>query len=473
MILTTNMAAYATLVLPKIFSNNMVLQQGVPVAVWGTSRPGAKVTVTFKHEVKAVVADDKGQWKLFLKPLKASGKPAVLNVATTTDTLQLNNVLVGEVWLCSGQSNMEFAMRKLAKLQPPAGEHWPVNEVATANNNLIRTFLVERKKMEPGEQHDGWINIDNPAFRNFSAVAYFFAKELQQRLHVPVGVISAAIPGSAIEPWMPAEAMFQEPFFRHAGGDPARKISGDAGKFYYTMIEPLIPFAIKGFLWCQGESNCFLNERIEYSYKMKALINYWREKWNNSQLPFYYVQIAPYFYSKATDRPYTVFSEPAFWEAQAAVLKMPHTLMIATTDLNTDLADLHPVNKWDVGQRLAHAALSKTYKADNRPPMGPVFKSALKQGNTFILDFDYKGKGLKSKDGQPLNFFEVADVNGDYHEAEARIKDNKIYVYAKDVTHPYDVRFGWREDADPNLVNSAGLPALPFRTNNPIIDNFN
>ncbi|MCH5597809.1 sialate O-acetylesterase [Niabella ginsengisoli] len=238
------------------------------------------------------------------------------------------------------------------------------------------------------------------------------------------------------------------------------------------MIEPLIPFAIKGFCWYQGENNCFLNERIEYSYKMKALINYWREKWNSKNLPFYYVQIAPYYYSKATDRPYTVYSEPAFWEAQSAVLKVPNTVMIATIDLNDDLADLHPVNKWDVGERLAGAALSKTYKINNAPAMGPVFKSAFKNGNTFVIDFDYKGKGLKSKDGEPLNCFEVADIHGDYHEAVAKINNNKVYVFAEDVSDPYSVRFAWREDAKPNLVNSAGLPTLPFRTNNPIVENF-
>ncbi|MCH5720216.1 sialate O-acetylesterase [Niabella hibiscisoli] len=238
------------------------------------------------------------------------------------------------------------------------------------------------------------------------------------------------------------------------------------------MIEPLIPFSLKGFLWYQGENNCFLQERLEYTYKMKSLINYWRTKWGNNRLPFYYVQIAPYYYSKSKDRPYTVYSEPEFWEAQAAALKIPNTIMIATTDLIEDPADLHPVNKWDVGQRLAASALSKTYQIDDHPAMGPLFKSAVKSGQSYVLDFDHKGKGLKSMDGAPLSHFEVADEKGNYHPASAVIKNNKVWVNAMGVKNPRSVRFGWREDAKPNLFNMEGLPALPFRTDNTLRDQF-
>ncbi|MCH5687097.1 sialate O-acetylesterase [Niabella sp. W65] len=268
--------------------------------------------------------------------------------------------------------------------------------MAEANNKSLRIFLVERKKMNPDSTHSGWYEATAPALGSFSAVGYFFAKELSQKLKVPIGVISAAIPGSGIEPWMPAEAMLKESFFNNNTGDSTRRIKDGSGKFYTTMIEPLIPFSLKGFLWYQGENNCFLQERLEYTYKMKSLINYWRTKWENNKLPFYYVQIAPYYYSKAKDRPYTVYSEPEFWEAQAAALAIPNTVMIATTDLIEDPADLHPVNKWAVGERLAASALSNTYKMDDKPAMGPLFKSAVKAVNPLLSILTIKEKGSKA-----------------------------------------------------------------------------
>lgn len=464
--------SHAELMLPKILGHNMVLQQGEPVSIWGWANSNEQVTVSFHEQKKVAIADDKGAWQLKLDPMRASFEPATLRIASTKDKIELNNILVGEVWLCSGQSNMEFAMRKLVKLKPPAGANWPTNEVAEANNKALRIFLVERKKMKPDSTHAGWNVGEGIELKNFSAVAYFFAKELSQRLKVPVGVISAAVPGSRIEPWMPEEAMTLQPFFKENKNKPEGKIDGDPEKFYTTMIEPLIPFSIKGFLWYQGESNCFLNERISYSYKMKALIDYWRNQWNNNQLPFYYVQIAPYYYSKAKDRPYTIYSEPEFWEAQAAVLKVPGTTMIATIDLNDDPADLHPVNKWDVGQRLANAALSKTYKVNNAQPMGPIFKTESKTKNGIWLDFDFKGKGLKGTNGNKLSGFEIAGADGNFIPADAIIKNDKVWVSPGKLKHPVAVRYAWREDAKATLFNSDGLPALPFRTDNPIAKMF-
>ncbi len=453
----------AQLSVAKIIGNNMVLQQGQPLPVWGQARAGTAVIVRFKKQQLETRTDASGNWKVVLKPEQASFDPAVLEIRSGKETITLKNILVGEVWLCSGQSNMEFAMRKIGKLQAPPDAHWPVDELETAHNTNIRIFLAERKKMAPDSTHSGWEAAEGTALRAFSAVGYFFAKGLQAKLKVPVGVISAAVPGSRIEPWMPREAFTALKFFREPK-DSTYKIDGDPGKFYTTMIQPLIPFALKGFLWYQGESNCFLNERQQYSYKMEALINYWRKQWNDEQLPFYYVQIAPYYYSKATDRRYTVYSEPEFWEAQAAVLKVPHTAMISTQDLNDDPADLHPVNKWDLGKRLAGTALSAAYKIGRAPPMGPVFRKAVRKAATFIIDFDYKGKGLVSRDGNPLQGFEIESEKGDYIKADAIIKDGKVQVRASGVTAPRAVRYAWREDAKPSLYNKDGLPALPFRT---------
>ena len=472
LLIALQVSASAKLVLPKILGHNMVLQQGEPVAIWGWANPGEEVTVHFKNQTKKSVAANDGKWSLYLNPLKASFEEAVLKVSTKNEAIVLNNILVGEVWLCSGQSNMEFAMRKLINLKPPENADWPVNEVAEAKNKSIRIFLSERKKMNPDSLHKGWTTAEGEPLRHFSAVGYFFGKQLAAQLKVPIGMISASIPGSQIEPWMPAEAMASQAFFKENKGTRQGRIGGDPGKFYTTMIEPMIPFTLKGFLWYQGESNCFLNERLEYSYKMKSLIDYWRKQWNNDQLPFYYIQIAPYYYSKSKDRPYTIHSEAEFWEAQAAVLKMHNTAMIATIDLNDDPADLHPVNKWDVGKRLANTALSKTYKTIKAEPMGPVFKSAQKVENGFLIDFYYKGKGLKSRNGNTLSGFEIRNDQGDFVPAEAVIKNNKVWVTNTTVKNPTAVRYNWQEDAKPALYNSDELPAISFRTSDSVIDQF-
>lgn len=465
-------AGYGRLVLPKVLGNGMVLQQKQIVPIWGWAEPHQKVVVTFKNQNISTIADAAGEWKITLNPLKASFEPASLSIATNNDKIVLTDVLVGEVWLCSGQSNMEFAMRKISKLQPPPGAKWPVDELETAHNKNIRIFLVDRKKMLPDSTHAGWAAAEGAELRSFSAVGYFFAKELFAKLNVPIGVISAAIPGSRIEPWMPREAMEELDFFKNNPSDSIHKIDGDPGKFYTSMIQPLIPFALKGFLWYQGESNCFLNERLQYSYKMKALINYWRGQWKNHKLPFYYIQIAPYNYSKATDRPYTIYSEPEFWEAQAAVLKVPNTVMVATTDLNDNPSDLHPVNKWMVGQRLANAALSKTYHASEMPAMGPLFKSATRSDDNLIVSFDYIGKGLTVKNGTALHTFEIKNESGQYVPAIAIIKNNKVWVSAPGVKVPQAVRYDWKEDAKAELYNKDGLPAMPFRSDNKLESEF-
>ncbi len=296
---------------------------------------------------------------------------------------------------------------------------------------------------------------------------------MYEQLKVPIGIISSAIPGSRIEPWMPKEAMTALPYFQQQT-DASHKVDGDPGKFYSTMIEPLAPFAIKGFLWYQGESNCFLNERLQYAYKMKALINQWRNIWNNNNMPFYYVQIAPYAYSTVKDslKSYTQQSLPEFWEAQSLALNIPNTAMVATVDLNPNLPDLHPVNKWDVGKRLALCALSKTYHIKNVTATGPLYSNMKIAGNQIELGFDYTGNGLTSKVGQPLQGFEIAGADGKYVTATAIIQNNKVYVSAEAIQHPANVRYNWSEAAQASLYNKDGLPALPFRTDNPLIKQF-
>jgi len=255
--------------------------------------------------------------------------------------------------------------------------------------------------------------------------------------------------------------------------DATHTIDGEPGKFYKSMIEPLIPFAVKGLLWYQGESNCFLNERLQYAYKMKALIDYWRKAWNNNELPFYYVQIAPYAYSKTKDsvKSYTEQSLPEFWEAQSLVLKMHHTAMIATTDLNDDINNLHPHYKWEIGKRLAVAALATIYSQKGFIPMGPVYQSMNISGNKIIIDFAYNN-GLTINNATTLSGFEIAAADNRYVPADAVIVNNKVEVSSPAVTKPVSVRYHWNEAAHSNLYNVQGLPALPFRTNNPFANQF-
>jgi len=465
--------AAAQLSVPKIIAHNMVLQRGQPVPIWGVAKAGDAVTVTFNKQKKTTVADNAGNWEVVLDAMAAAAIPQSLVIKTATNSIVLDNILVGEVWLCSGQSNMEYTMRKNSKvIMPDSITNWPVNELQTAHNKNIRIFLVDRKKMKPDPAHAGWEIAEDSALRLFSAAGYFFAKKIFEELQVPVGVIASSIPGSRIEPWMPREAFTALPFFNDQT-DSTHKIDGDPGKFYETMIAPLAPFAMKGFLWYQGESNCFLGERLQYAYKMKALIGQWRKLWNNNAMPFYYVQIAPYAYSKQKGQvSYTEESLPEFWEAQALALKIPHTAMAGTTDLNFKLDDLHPHYKWEIGKRLALCALANTYGRKDIVPMGPMYQSMNLQENKIIIDFKYSGSGLVSKDGQPLKDFTIAAADGKFSPAIAVLKNNKVEVNAPGILKPVAVRFNWNEKGQPNLYNKEGLPALPFRTDNPLNEKF-
>ncbi len=460
---------FAEVVLPKIFGNNMVLQRRAEVPVWGTAAKGEKVTVTFAGQTKSTIAGDSGKWSIKLSPMEASETPRDLRISGT-NTITLSNILVGEVWLCSGQSNMEYAMRKYSDYQSKTkGYRPPEDDLDNAHNTRIRIFLVRRKFMAPDPTHAGWNAAMGRPLVDFSAVGYYFAKNLYQQLHVPIGMISSAVPGSRIEPWIEASKLDVAPKLKN--GTTLEKLSadgGDPGKFYTTMIQPLIPFAIKGFLWYQGESNCFLNENIRYAFKFKSLIDSWRTDWGNKNLPFIFVQIAPFAYSQSKDvRPHTVYTEPEFWESQELVLKLPHTAMVSITDLEDSVADLHPGYKWEVGRRLCLTALNRVYGQKNTICSGPVYKSMKIAGNTIELSFENVGTGLASRDGKPLTWFEVAGTDGKYIAANAVIKGDKIVVSSPRIAHPVKVRFGWNEAARTNFVNKDGLPGVPFRSDNP------
>ena len=455
--------AKADVVLPNIFAHEMVLQRGKPVAIFGKAVTGEKVNVAFENQQKETVADANGDWKVYLDPLKANFTPQELTVKGK-NTIVLKNVLVGEVWLCSGQSNMEYQMRKIVKEKAPLkGSYFPKNEVAEANNPHIRVFLVRRKYLaKPDGLYQGWSIAKDAALNQFSAPAYFFAKTLQKELNVPVGVISSAVSGSRIEPWFSEKSWETSTYLKE------KKREGDPGKFFHSMIEPLAPFTLSGFTWYQGETNVFLEENISYSYKMKALIENWRSIWDDDALSFYFTSIAPFYYSlddKGKLRmPATIL--PEFREAQDLVLQLPHTGRIITTDLVDDLKDIHPNYKWEIGRRLALQALAKTYKT-NVVADGPTFHKVKFRRNSATITFKNVADGLKSADGLPLKNFELGDDQSQICPADAVIKRNKI-VLTGDLKQATFARFAWDEAAQPNFVNSEELPAAPFRTNNPL-----
>lgn len=473
-LLVVSTSLSAEVILPKVIGHNMVLQRLKTVPIWGTASPGEKITVSFGAQKKETIASDSGKWVVKLNPMEASELPREM-IISGTNTIKLKNILVGEVWLCSGQSNMEYAMRKNSKIQGTVKGKKPLeDDLLTANNPNIRIFLVRRKYMSPDSTHNGWDQASGTALKDFSAVGYFYAKEMYQKLHIPIGMISSAVPGSRIEPWIEAKRLEISPKMKDGKVlESLTSDGGDPGKFYNTMIEPLIPFSIRGFLWYQGESNCFLNENIRYAYKFKTLIESWRSDWGNLNMPFYFVQIAPYNYSSSKDvRPHSPENLPEMWEAQSLALTLPNTGMITITDLVDSIVDLHPAYKWEVGRRLSLVALNKTYGFTEIISSGPTFKGMKITKNKIEVTFTNTGSGLISRNGKPLDWFTIAGADGKFVPAKAEIIGDKVIVSSPEVKSPVAVRFAWNEAAQSNFINKEGLPAVPFRSNNPWVKTF-
>ena len=491
----TQSFAHAEVSLPHIFGDNMVLQRDIPVPIWGWAAAGEEVTVTLQdtsHTVQTT-ADAKGYWQVKLSAMSAGG-PYTLHIAASNNTIELTNVMFGEVWVCSGQSNMEWPVRASKDSEA---------EIAAADYPLIRLFNVPHKAagLPMPDVEAEWHATTPETIKNFSAVAYAFGRKLYKNLDVPIGLINTSWGGTRIEPWTPlvgfdsvpalasiskeirdirakyraelpekmaaieewiAEtetalatdgALTPMPENRH----PLTHYARPTG-LYNGMVHPLVPFAMRGAIWYQGESN--LGEGMLYHEKMKALINGWRAVWNQGDFPFYFVQLAPFTYR---GRRGDALLLPQIWEAQTATLTLPNTGMAVTTDIG-NLTDIHPRNKQEVGRRLALWALAKTYDRADVTYSGPLYKSMEVDGNTVRLSFDFVGSGLVSRDGESLTWFEIAGEDKQFVKAEAAIEGDTIVVSSDAVPQPIAVRFGWHQTAEPNLFNKEGLPASPFRT---------
>ncbi len=470
-VLSVQLAARAELKLPAIFGDNMVLQQQQAVPVWGWAAPKAEVAVTFAGQTKKTHADASGQWLVKLGKLKASFTPQTL-VVTAGDTRTFTNILVGEVWLGSGQSNMEKPIG-LQRGQKPVPNYQ--QELAAANYPAIRLFQVDKMLAAAPrrelEHFRAWQECNSNALDSvhFSAALYYFGRELHTNLNVPVGLIHSSWGGTRVEPWTPPAGFASVPSLAHLKTPDfgTNKIPNTAPSVLYNaMIAPLVPFALRGAIWYQGESN---HGETNYDGKMAALINGWRKVWNEGPFPFYFVQIAPFKYIKDTTN-YVADTDPLprFWVQQSrAARHIKNTGMIVTTDLVDDLNDIHPRDKITVGHRLALLALDGTYEKEV-PSESPAFEKLKIKGNQAIVEFEHTHGGLMSRDGQPLTWFTLAGPDGKFVPAEAKIVGETVVVTAPGVDKPVAVRFAWHQLAQPNLCNSAGLPAEPFSTQMPV-----
>ena len=455
--------ASAEVKLPSILGNHMVLQQGEPVPVWGWADEGEKVTVSFHGKTVSTQAGKDGKWRIDLPAMKANAKGSDLTVKGSNE-IKLKDVLVGEVWLCSGQSNMEWSVARSGNAK---------EEIANGKHPLIRHVKVPRKlSLTPQEDvpTGGWQVCSPSTVANFTAVGYYFARHLQKEIKAPIGLIGSNWGGTRIEPWTPAEGFKAVPALRKGFADKLDQFTrGKPGRttpthMYNAMIAPLLPYAIKGALWYQGESNN--GEGMLYHEKMKALIAGWRSVWEKPDLPFYFVQLAPFNYRNRDPK-----ALPWIWQAQLETLKVPHTGMAVTTDITT-VNNIHPPNKQDVGKRLALWALAKNYGYDKLVYSGPIFDRAdHSEGKdslaVYFKEFHGRNVGLTVPEGKGIKVthFEVAGEDGKWHPAEAFIVyGHHVVAKSKEVKKPVHVRFGWDQKASPNLFNRDGLPASPFTT---------
>lgn len=487
--------AHADVRLPAMISDNMVLQQKTEVAIWGWADPGEKIEVQgdWQWFRKAkTVADDNGCWNVKLKTPAAGGLQTV--TVQGNNRIVIRNVLIGEVWLGSGQSNMEMKLSSTENAQ---------EEIAAAKFPLIRLFTVLRATApEPTNNCTGvWVECSADTVPGFSAVAYYFARKIHSELDVPVGMIHSSWGGTPAEAWTPETTLTAKPEFepilktwqqeiadypvkkakydqqlqaweretserKSRGEKPTRKPTAPRGPdnsrrpavLYNAMIHPIVPYTIKGAIWYQGESNA--GRAYQYRKLFPAMITSWRDSWKQGDFPFYFVQLANY--QKIKPEP-AEDSWAELREAQTMTLSLPRTGMAVAIDIG-DEKTIHPLNKKDVGERLARWALAKDYGKDI-VFSGPIYKSMKIESDKIVLTFDYTDGGLVAGNNVPLKQFAIAGADKKFVWADAEIVGDTVVVKSSQVPNPVAVRYAWQMNPQGcNLYNKAGLPASPFRT---------
>ncbi len=480
--------AMADVTLPALFSDHMVLQTGKNVAVWGTAEPNEAVTVTLGEQSAETTTGADGKWRVSLKEL-AVGGPHTLTVRGR-NTITINDVLVGEVWLGSGQSNMAMAVRSTQNA---------ADEMAAADLPSIRMFTVTSKtSTQPADDCTGsWVVCDPKSVGAFSATAFYFGRELHTQLKVPVGLINSSVGGTPIESWIDADAQRADPELTGALNadrqaeakfdlaaavkryeaelqaweiaakaaraakepiprkpiDPqaVRRRKGNLGGLFNGKIHPLIPYTLRGVIWYQGEANSAPDKAPYYGRQLELLITDWRRRWGD-EFPFAWVQLPNYLGSQR--------DWPIVREQMLQTLKVPKTGMAITIDIGAE-RDIHPKNKQDVGKRLAAWALATVYDRETIAS-GPLPQSnVLTEGNALVVTFDH-AQGLRAREGELVGF-ELAGSDGQWFPAKAKVDGNRVIVSHAKLAEPVSVRYAWANFPTCNLVNEAGFPATPFR----------
>jgi sialate O-acetylesterase len=487
--------AAADVKLPALISDNMVLQQGRQMAIWGTADAGEQVTVSLGEQEASATADSNGQWKVELGPLKQGG-PLEMTVAGK-NTLTIHNVLVGEVWVASGQSNMEFALWNQGVF---GGAKDFEKEVAAANYPLLRLFIVKRAVAgKPQSDVIGqWVVTSPETAGNFSAVGYFFGRDLHRAMKFPVGMIASSWGGTEAEAWTSDEALEADPDLKVVADswrqriaefphileqygqsltewekaaeetegngkvalampatpqDPRSHPHRDAG-LWNGMIAPLTPYTIAGAIWYQGESNA--DFAYQYRKVFPTMIQQWRSSWGEGDFPFLFVQLANFISPGKFPDAWAVLRE-----SQEKTLALPKTGMAVTIDIG-ESHDIHPKNKQEVGRRLALAAEGIAY-GRKVEYMGPTFKSLVADKGTLRLRFTHVAGGWVVR-GQSLLGFEIAGQDQQFLPADATVAGNEVVLTSSHVPKPVAARYAWANDPKCNLYNKVGLPAPPFRT---------
>jgi len=494
--------ACAQISLPSIISDNMVLQADTNAPIWGKASPKSKITIacSWNKTPVTVESDEQGKWMAAV-PTPNKGKSCTINITCGKENRTITNILIGQVWLCSGQSNMKRMVKEANNAD---------KELKAAKFPNIRLFTVKRKtSREPLDDCFGqWVECNPENTADFSAVGYYFGRELYKKLGTPVGLINSSYGGTPAQGWTRKEILEKDPVLKKyietdANNEANKEIylkqyaetlnkwkkyvikavaetkpaaskpkqptqlreSYKCANLYNAMINPLIPFTIKGVIWYQGESNAgdfIADDALMYRKLLPAMITNWRSDWKQGDFPFYYVQLAAY---GSTDL--TVPPADSQWavlrESQTMALSVPNTGMAIAMDIG-EANDIHPKNKQDVGKRLALWALAKDY-GKNVVYSGPLYKEMKIEGDKIRISFEYADSGLKSK-GKTLKGFAIAGNDGKFVWANAKIDGKTVLVWSEQVKNPTNVRYGWANWMECNLYNKNNLPASPFRTDN-------
>jgi len=441
---------HAQLRLPALFDDHMVIQQQSPVPIWGWSHPSQEITIKVSWDTTTVKtkADNTTFWAATLFTPTAGG-PHTITIKAGGEVRTLSDVMSGEVWLCSGQSNMEWGMNASADGKTM------IDQINDPNIRLFHIPKSAASDLQVRGEGD-WRVCDKTSVAYFSAVAYFFGKRLNSELNVPIGLINASWGGTPAETWTPEKIISANPLLAKAAeqqGDSRPWCPSKPGVVFNSMIYPIVPFRLAGTLWYQGESNTGTSPT--YKLLMENMILEWRKQFL-SDFPFYYVQIAPYTYG-----------DPEIGvrlrEQEVKMLEIPKTGMVVISDAVDNVKDIHPAYKKPVGERLANLALADTYSKKGIVYQSPLYKSMKIEKGNIRISFDHVPTELISKGGEPTEFM-IAGEDQKFYPAKAKIEGSTVIVSAKEVKNPVAVRFGWRNDSIPNLFSKEGLPVSCFRT---------